>query len=204
MTRSLRRAAFLAALLLPACGGNEAPTADADQVPVRDTTVPPIERQPFGAADEVGLEPLNLSVELPWTSNQLSRDPADAAAPVTLLAMETLTTADFDRAIFTFSRDAPFPGYRVRVVPHASELACDETEEHPLEGDGPVLAVTLAPARAEDVSAGMRETGQSRFQAAGLACDGTATMTWTARLAEAGEVRVLELRDPQRLVVDLR
>lgn len=172
---------------------------------MRDTTVPPIERQPFTSTDEVGLEPFNLSVELPWTGNQLSRDPAEAAATSRLLEMETLSTDAFDRVVFRFSGDAPFPGYQARLVEDATEVSCAGSPAT-LEG-GPHLVVTLrpvAPAGESGASGGVRSLGQPLFQDAGVACSEGGVLTWVARVAEGRQLRALELRDPRRLVVDLR
>lgn len=177
-----------------------------DQVPVRDTAVPPIERQPLTEADRVGLEPMNLSVELPWTGNQVSKDPAEAAPRATLLSLETLSTEGFDRAVFTFGGNAPFPGYRVRRVAAGAEPACAEALEAPAEGHE-LLEITLRPVYADREAAtdtGLEPLGQSRFGDAGVACSDGDAVIWVARVPESEAVRVLELREPERLVVDLR
>ncbi len=202
MTRRSRPVILLAALSLAACGGGDADDAEP-RVAIQDTTAPPIERRPLDETDRTGLEPMNLVMELPWTENQVSRDPTPAAATATLTDVEVLSTEAFDRVIFSFSRDAAYPGYQARIVEDPSALACGG--EEPPVAEGPVLAVTLTPvAPGSGVETGVRTFGQSLFQEGGMACRQDDGVTWVARLDEGAQVRVLELRDPRRLVVDLR
>lgn len=205
MTPRSRPALLVAVLLLAACGGSDGGDADARaQVPVQDTTVPPIERRPLDETDRTGLEPMNLVMELPWTENQVTRDPTPAAATATLTGEEVLSTQAFDRVIFSFSRDAAYPGYRARLVEDPTTLACGEGQEPPM-AEGPVLAVTLRPvAPGGDVRTGVRTFGQSLFQEGGITCQEDGAVTWMARVEGGSQVRLLELRDPRRLVVDLR
>ena len=196
---------LLAATGFQACGGESAEVASEAEVPVRDTTVPPVERRPFTATDREGLEPFNLAVELPWTVNRLRKAPVDAAPSATVLSVETVTTDAFDRVVFGFSRDAPFPGYQARLVTDATELACDPGVE--ASEEEPLLAVTLRPVYTDRQAAAGRGLGPvdgPHFGEAGVACASGDAVVWVARAGVAGELRVLELRDPRRLAVDLR
>ena len=198
--------ALLGVLLLAACGMEDGGTASRDQVPVQDTTVPPIQRQPLTEIDQVGLDPFDLSVEVPWTGNRLTRAPAEAAPRATILEAETLTTEAFDRVLFRFSRDAPFPGYQVRQLEDPAALDCPGDGEASVEA-GPLLVVTLRPVYGDRESASstpFETVGQPLFQEAGVVCRGEDSVVWAARIAGGSEARVLELRNPLRLAVDLR
>jgi len=205
---------LLAALALPAlaCGGSDEGTSAQAEAPMRDTTAPPIERQPLDEVDRIGANPFNLAVELPWTTNVASRDPEPAAAQAGLTQLETFSTDDFDRVVFTFVDHAPFPGYRVHLADSTS-VACGTDgggETVSLEGEAQqALVVRIRPARnqaggAAAVPTGQATLGQSLFVEGGLVCTQDRALVWASSIAEGTEIRILELREPNRLVVDLR
>jgi hypothetical protein len=71
------------------------------------------------------------------------------------------------------------------------------------------LVVTFASARASSggeiwLPVRMANAAASRMTRAGVACDDGTTVVWVAELAQGGEVRVLELREPSRVAVDVR
>lgn len=192
---------------LTACGGGDA-TDGADAAPAIDTTIiTDIPREPLTEEDLNGMELANLSVELPWTRNIVSRDPGPAAARSTLELTESWGLDAFDRVSFTFSDATPFPGYEIRVVDAGATLTCGE-EEHALDSESDrLLVVRLHPAR-ENADGwrgdrAMQVDGQ-RFAHIGIVCDDGRNVTWVAGLSAGEEVRVLEFRSPQRLVVDFR
>jgi len=221
---ALRRRTFLpllAALALPAlaaCGGTDESASAQAEAPMRDTTAPPIERQPLGEVDRLGAEPFNLVIELPWTTNRARRDSEPAAAQAELRELETLSTDDFDRVVFTFADFAAFPGYQVHLV-DSTTVACGteeadgETDEEgasvTLEGDAEqALVVRIQPARTQAegsaVPTGQATIGQSHFVEGGLICAQDRALVWASSVSQGSEIRVLELREPHRLVVDLR
>ncbi len=202
-----RGALVWAALLgLAACGGDRNDTSSASASPP-DTTIR--EQMPLTGADLAGLEASNLTVNLPWTTKSVTRSPTKAAARATLLGVETSEQDAFDRVVFRLSEDAPFPGYRVRLEKAGSLLACGDEEKPSTLGGEDLLTVSLEPARASNetkqfVPVKTTKLGQRRFVEGGLTCAGDKGVTWAAGLAQGSEVRIMELRNPRRLVVDVR
>jgi hypothetical protein len=197
-----------AALLgLAACGGQQK-TDDASSSPSHDAVVK--EREPLTDADLAGLDASTLGVELPWTLNAVTRSQTPAAARATLLSAEVSGSEGFDRVVFTFSGDTPFPGYRVQLQKADSTSVCpDEGKPTDLKGSSR-LVVSIAPGRntgvdgATTVPLGTRSVSQARFVEAGLTCADDHSLTWAAGLTQGAEVRVMEFRKPRRLVVDVR
>ncbi|WP_141620364.1 hypothetical protein [Myxococcus sp. AB036A] len=141
-----------------------------------------------------------------WTTTPVSmkRRPAQS---VTLRSVRAGTHADFDRVVFEF--DGPqVPGYQLQYVDKPI-IQCGSGDETPLAGKG-FLQVTLTPARGHD--------DQGRATVAALemkpklptllelvrTCDFEAEVTWVLGNKAPTDFRVMELRDPTRLVVDVK
>lgn len=192
---------------LAGCGGGEGEPADESGMPAAEAR--PLTREPLTEADLSGLERENLWLELPWTENRANRDPTPRAARSGVLEAEPSGHDGFDRVLFRFTDSAPFPGYRVRIVEAGASVPCGE-EETTLELDGErALVVHLAPARANAdgtvwLPVGTRALSQTRFLEGGVVCDAGSDVVWAAGLSEGSQIRVLELREPQRLAVDVR
>jgi len=213
-----RRACVLFLLLaLPACGSNpDASTAQAEQAV--DTTIKPLEREPLTEADFVDLEMADLSLEVPWTRNAVNRTPAPTAPRSVIESVEVAGYDGFDRLTFTFSSDAPAPGYQIRVVPSGLAVRCGEATDSTEAADGEYapdvsgnqfLVVRLRPARIIDqgrrtMSIGTERFELTRFYEGGVSCDADDIVTWIVGLSEGSNVRLLQLRSPPRLVVDVR
>jgi hypothetical protein len=133
----------------------------------------------------------------------------------------------FDRTTFTFSSDAPAPGYQIRIVPPGLGVRCGETAEgaEADAGEGEVespeaehtpelagnqfLVLRLRPAWIVDQGRRTMSIGTERFELTrlyegGVSCAADDVVTWIVGLSEGSNVRVLELRSPPRLVVDIR
>ena len=221
-----KRARMLFLLLaLPACGSNpDASTAQAEQAV--DTTIRPLEREPLTEADLVGLEMVNLALELPWTRNSINRTPSPIAPRSMIEGVEITGYDGFDRVTFTFSPDAPAPGYQIRIVPPGLAVRCGEptqdeagTAEDDVEPPEPehapelagnqFLVLRLRPAWIVDQDRRTMSIGTERFELTrlyegGISCAADDVVTWIVGLSEGNDVRVLEMRSPQRLVVDIR
>lgn len=174
-----------------------------------DTSIKPVVREPLTEADLEGIAMADLSMELPWTGNRVSRDPAPAAGPAWLQSVETSGTTGFDRAIFTFSQLTAFPGYEIDILEAGTAIPCG-ADGQPLSLQGAqALVVRLIPANAHDVKGvrvrvRTRSISQDRFTDGGLVCDDNDNVVWAAGLNSGEQLRVLELRNPNRLVVDIR
>ena len=79
-----------------------------------------------------------------------------------------------------------------------------ERLEEEISGEGPILALILRPVRQPEGPMGMASVGQPLFQEAGMACMREGSLVWAARLDGGSQIRALELREPRRLVVDVR
>jgi hypothetical protein len=196
-----------ALLVLVGCAHKDADTAEKQPA---QASAPVIQHQQLADSDLAGLDPANISVDLPWTNNSVRRNPAPSAAWATLTSVDVAGHDGFDRTTFTFVGGTPFTGYRVKLQKAGATLACDGKEApSKLKGDV-LLTVELSPARASRngkalVPVRTRDVkGQQRVVQQGLTCDAADDVTWAAGLAQGSEVRVLELRNPQRLVVDVR
>ncbi len=217
---------FFLLLALPACGSEPgASSAQAEQAV--DTVIQPLEREALTEADLVGLEIADLSVEMPWTTNAINRNPRPAAPRSMVESVEVTGHEGFDRMTFTFSSDAPAPGYEIRVVPPGVAVQCGEgTEgveadvgedadaraevEHTNELTGnQFLVLRLRPAHIIDqgrrtMSIGTETYELTRVYEGGISCDTDDVVTWIVGLREHSNVRVLEMRSPRRLVIDVR
>ena len=148
-------------------------------------------------------------VEIPWTVNVISRAPSPTAPRSFVDALEVSGHDGFDRVLFRLSSDAPFAGYDVRIVEGGSVQLCGEEEQNVgAEGDR-VLVVALTPARAREEGRtgpplGMSDYGYTRFLEGGIICENQTQVTWVSTLGESEQVRALEFRSPQRLLVDVR
>lgn len=209
LLKQSRSVTLLSALALVGCGGGEGPSdAQPDVLPL-DTTYTPLPREPLTETDLAGLAMTDLSVELPWTTNRVRRT-ALAHAPRASLRAAAVTGHDgFDRVLFRFTDTTPFPGYGIELVDSGQVVQCEEDGVSYTVDDGRALVVRLTPARMSEgdedfLPLEMARTSQSRIQEAGAVCEGNGTVVWLATLAEGQEVRALELRGPNRLVVDVR
>ena len=206
---SSRLVSVVAALVLAACGGEGAPSPDAEAAMAVDSTIKPVAREPLTEADLMGFALSDLSVELPWTQNRVSRDPAPAQGPGWLESAETSSGEGFARVVFTFSDIAYFPGYEVGFVDAGADVPCGEQGKAlSLSGDR-ALVIRLKPANAHDtegvrVPVRTRSLSPEQFTEGGLVCDLNDNVVWAAGLNSGDQVRVLEFRNPKRLAVDIR
>ena len=111
--------------------------------------------------------------------------------------------------------DSDAPGATVVQGPDTSIKPLERevlTETQPLvpevEGNR-FLVLNLHPARTSEngcstMPVGTETYAQQRVHEAGIACEENDVVTWITGLAEGTDVRVLEMRGPNRLVVDVR
>jgi hypothetical protein len=179
----------------------------------------PDSRATLTPEDIGGLELEEVSLILPWSETTISRDPQPAAASVSITSVELTEEDGYDRMVLGLSTDAPFPGYRIASVepPFFMCGSWDEGEDVPedergeaIELEGPAwLLVELTPARAHDDSgrATASELPSSPdfpvVTAVRTTCDQGETVSWILGVRESGSRRVLELKNPTRLVVDI-
>jgi len=217
---NITRFVTLFVVALAACSPGEQTASASESAQSPDTTIKPLERTPLTAADLEGLEPVDVSIEVPWTRNTVIRSATPQAARSLVQSVVVSSHEGFDRAVFTLSSDAAFPGYDIEMVEPRTAITCGEVEE----GDSTVvehapavegrrfLVLRLTPARTRadgrtTVPTGAEVYALPRILEAGVTCAENDIVTWIAGLAglaDGTEVRVLEMRSPQRLVVDVR
>lgn len=114
--------------------------------------------------------------------------------------------AAFDRVVFEFA--GALPGYRVEYIDKPVRR-CGTGDVVTLAGDG-WLRVRMTPARAHDESGrptlGPVEQRPKLPVLLELAptCDFEGELTWVLGVGSPNRYRVLELRDPPRIVVDVK
>lgn len=139
-----------------------------------------------------------------WTASAVSR-PGDSVA--TLQAVRAARHDGFERIVFEFGA-GPLPGYRVEYVDRPIRQ-CGSGETVALPGDA-WLSVRLEPARAH-TEAGqptVRERQQvlnyEIIKQLNIICDFEAIVEWVVAVGSPNRYRVLELKAPTRLVIDIR
>ena len=202
--RLVQASLLLLAVAVASCGGSgEADTASMSA----DTLIKPMEREPLTEADLAGLTLEELSMELPWTTNTVERGAA-AGAPASSVLGATVTGHEgFDRVTFLLDDAESVPGYDIAISAAGATQPCGE-DGYQLTAESS-LVVTFRPARSgveSDVRLplGLHRTGASRMTRAGVACEVGDTLVWVAELSQGDLVRVLELRGPSRIAVDVR
>lgn len=125
--------------------------------------------------------------------------------PATLRGLRAARHEGYDRVVFEF--DGAIPGYHVEYVDRPVR-ACGSGDVVPVAGEG-WLQVRLSPANAHD------EEGKSTVSPAESApqlptilelqrtCDFEAITTYVLGVGSPNPYRVLPLKDPSRLVVDV-
>ena len=204
--RPLRPAVLTLLVIAASCGGSD-DGSDAASMP-QDSSIRQVERAPLTDADLMGIQRENIAMELPWTENRVTRDPG--ASPRGIVTNYQATGHDgFDRLVVVFDEASPMPGYDVSIVESGAELPCGGGPEVVSLASSRMLVVRTNPSRAagetgRHVRVGTSSMDHTRFREGGLVCDDADVSIWAAGIAEGSEVRVLELRAPVRLALDVR
>jgi hypothetical protein len=139
----------------------------------------------------------------PFRTDPVERSRRSRPAPE-LVSVQTAERDGYDRVLFTF--EGSMPGYQVRYVPQVNDAA---GERLALRGQA-FVAVAFEPARAHDPD------GEATFPTATLtpgypalrqvrfAGDFEGQVSFGLGVADRGGFRVSELRNPTRVVVDVR
>ena len=141
-----------------------------------------------------------------WTAGMVAAGHATNSV-ATLAAVRTARHTEFERVVFEFG-GAELPNYKVEY--HDTPLsACVSGEAMSTPGDI-WLEIRFEPAAAHD------EYGQvtapppslastlARIRDLELACDSNSILSWVVGVTTPSRFRVLELKTPTRLVVDVR
>lgn len=192
------RAVAALAFLVIACTDPADRTAEGA---TEDTMAAP-EAAPGGATDTLA----RTDTVSGWTAGIVER-PAVSSGVVLLTSVETGRHEGFDRVVFGFA-DGRLPGHHLEYVDRPVRR-CGSGEPVPLPGDG-WLEVRLLDARAhtEEGEATVARGGPTPdlglVRELALICDFEGRVTWVLAVASPNRYRVLQLREPARLVVDVR
>lgn len=192
---------FLLVTLALGCGGDAAEEAEPPEPDPLIFTESP--RETMTDADYGELEPSEVALSLPWTSNRISRDPDPEDAPARLTAVSTDRSRGFDRVTFSFS--PALPGYRLAMSTEAGG-GCEGTES---ASDAPAhLVVEFERAVSNDggsplVGDRSRSTGFPALVDAVQACDADGKVRWLLGASGSVDYRIMEMSVDPRLVVDL-
>ncbi len=145
------------------------------------------------------LDVQNLAFDLQWTSGPIDRLPSSAAPAARVEAMSAEAHDGFDRVVVEFG-EGPFPGYHLAW----------EGEDPPLcEGGG--IETLEVPHRLRfqvEASPGSVDatTDASLANVAGISgpCAGSEGLEWRMGVADSAAIRVVEMRRPTRLLVDVQ
>jgi len=193
-------------LALVACGGGESEQEAEGAEPAANVPQagPPLDIQPLGDAELMGIDRAQVVLNMPWSDNVLARSPAPNSARATLQTIAIAEGPTFDRIAFAFGTDAPFPGYRV-VWNDLRTAGCGGDVARELPGEWTLL-VSIEPATAREGPAAGDRTRTSDSPAIASAervCDQASRLVWAVTAADSARVRTIELRDPPRLLVDV-
>lgn len=143
-----------------------------------------------------------------WTAGVTERS-RSGMRPVTIRAVRSARNAAWDRTVWEFAGDS-LPGYHMEYVDRPVRR-CGSGATAQVAGQG-WLEVRLQPARGHDDAGRSTLLPVHRSRTVNFpvlrqveqTCDFEAVATWVLGVAAPNRYRVLELRDPARLVVDVR
>ena len=196
------KACVVALVLCPsACSDAGEPAADAP-LPSQSVGI-----EPLTEAELMGIPRSAVVLTVPWSRSPVSRDPASAAPRATLHSVEFSGGEGFDRATFELGADTPFPGYRIVWNEVATSVCGEETP--PDLGPTPALLVQFKPSTAREesgratVAQSSRSPGLPAIATARQLCDDQDHLVWALSAPDSTTFRIVELRRPPRLLVDL-
>ena len=168
----------------------------------------PIEGEPAAAdttsTDENNVSVLNNPDTAGWTAGVTAK-PGDSIT--TLVDVRTARHDGFERIVYTFEPER-IPGYKVEYVDRPVRQ-CGSGEVVELPGDAWLL-VRLYPTHAHTeegrptVAERDRQLDYENIKRLKLICDFEAVVEWVVAVASPHPYRTLELRNPARLVIDVR
>jgi hypothetical protein len=185
------------ACLLGACGGDASEEADQAEVPQEEGLV-------LDSTDFVGIEAENVSFNLHWVQGPVNREPSRLAPPVNeIQEITTVEGAEFDRVIFHLANpEAEVPGYAL-AWSDTTVVNCQTNEPVSIVGDQK-LRVRITAASIQPPALRPQDPRYENLQALASTCPREGVLEWHFGVREQAQIRVIEMRAPRRLVVDVR
>jgi hypothetical protein len=203
-------AILVAAALSVGCSGGAEPNANSQNtatVPVPSRTAePPVtsaQESTTARADEAASE---APADFKGTAgNTLKENPATTGA-VLLSEVRSATHPGYDRVVFEFE-GAQLPSYKIEYIDKPVR-SCGSGDVVPFTGDAYLSVLfTRANAHTEAGEPTIRDRTRSPNHTVvkdlKLTCDFEAEVEWVMGVSAPNKYRVLELKNPARLVVDI-
>lgn len=180
-------------------------TADAGAAPAPGASATPTPPPPAPTAQDGQAVPPEDVKSPEWTASIVDVQ-RSGLKPVTMTEVRTARNEGFDRVVFQFAGDQ-LPGYHVEYIDEPV-VKCGSGDTTAIAGQG-WLRVRIQPAQAHEngqvtVAERERKPGLPVLQELELTCDFEADVTWVLGVKNPNPYRVMELREPTRLVVDVR
>lgn len=189
----------LALIGAAACGrGQERQGAPAAEAP--NLSLPPQEL--------LGIDSSEVVLAVPWNDQGLvSHDPTPGQVRATLASVTLSGGPGFERVAFEFLPYSGLPAYRIAW--DSTAVAC-RLKPDP-KGASRYLVVSMWPTQAREVraqaageqAASTRQAAPGGQMRAKQACNEAEIMSWQLTVPKKGAIRVSELRNPPRLLVDV-
>jgi hypothetical protein len=193
----LSRTVLLLLMVLCSCARDE-----GDRVGDTPPTDSPVPGSPPANTNNASV--LNNPDTAGWTAG-LTAKPGSKVA--TLMAVRTASHDEFERIVFAFGPEG-IPGFKVEYVDRPIHQ-CGSGEVVDVPGDAWLL-IRLEPANAHTEEGAATVADRSRtldyenMKALKLICDFEAVVEWVVAVGAPNRYRTLELKEPARLVVDVR
>ena len=174
-------------------------------VPSR-TAEPPMTPSPSptnGPADEAASE---APADFEGTAGNMEKKNPNPAGAVLLKEVRSAKHANFDRVVFEFE-GAQLPSYKLEYIDKPVR-ACGSGDVVPFQGDA-WLSVLFTGANAHTeageptIKDRTRSPNHTIVKDLKLICDFEAEVEWVLGVSSPNKYRVLELKNPTRLVVDI-
>lgn len=191
------------ALSLGACGGSDEPRAQLSEEDIR-----PAARDSLSMADLGGLEAGEILLSIPWTTGSIDRPVQDGAGRSGTTRYSLTQQDGFDRLLLEFSEEGEFPGYGIEYADEWPTL-CTSGARTLADGRAHLLvAVGPVRVRSPDGSPTFDTSNQAALPFANVSgievvCLENNRLDWVLGVSRIQPFRVLELRGPRRLVVDV-
>ena len=139
-----------------------------------------------------------------WTAGLTAKPGSEMT---TLTEVRTAVHDEFERIVFAFG-PGPISGFKVEYI-DAPVRQCGSGDVVALPGDA-WLSIRLEPSQAHTEAGAPTIVERSRvlnyenIKALRMICDFEGQVEWVAAVASPNQYRTLELKEPSRLVVDVK
>lgn len=210
-----KAACLIIFLTLTGCGdsgttvsgpGNTAIVNSPPQTPAP-TATPGSERSSNIAANNILPDEAVGAESFEGTSGITEKKNPGITGVAIMSAVRTARHGSFDRVVFEFM-GPELPGYHIGYIDEPVR-SCGAGDVVPFAGDGALeIRFTDAQAHAPEGDATIKDRSRSpnlpAIRDLKITCDFESEVTWVAGVASPNKYRVIELKNPTRLAVDIK